>query len=152
MNATISGTSVASDGTRHSLSFPLFFGGDRRSQARDPTCTVGSGCSCVIFCSQALGSRRPVDSMLMMCKVSVSASRLVLVRALRHVRGDAHASYYSWPRVPLRAVQGQWADEDTLPSALQGQYTPDQLQLLCLSQVHLFTPRHPDRMQAREVS
>ncbi len=34
MNVTISGTSVASDGTRHSLSFPLFFGGDRRSQAR----------------------------------------------------------------------------------------------------------------------
>jgi hypothetical protein len=52
MNATISGTSVASDGTRHSLSFPLFFGGDRRSQARGihhevlhvPYCSPASLC------------------------------------------------------------------------------------------------------------
>ena len=32
-------------------------------------------------------------------------------------------------------MQGQWADGDHLPGPLQGQYTPDQLQLLCLSQV-----------------
>ena len=36
-------------------------------------------------------------------------------------------------------MQGQWADGDHLPGTLQGQYTPDQLQLLCLSQV----PKRP---------
>ena len=44
------------------------------------------------------------------------------------------------------AVQGQWADEDSLPSALQGQYTPDQLQLLCLSQVSCYALRNNDTM------
>ena len=108
MNATISGTSVASDGTRHSLSFPLFLGGDRRSQARSQTLTIP--CTCP-----------PAFSLMK------SISRT----AVRHVT-DVLTDLATTGSV---ALQGQWADEDKLPGGLQGQYTPDQLQLLCLSQV-----------------
>ncbi len=45
------------------------------------------------------------------------------------------------------AMQGQWADGDHLPGTLQGQYTPDQLQLLCLSQV----PQRPHVPQSRPL-
>ena len=62
MNATISGSRADAAGVRHSVSFPLFQGGDRRSQS-------------------------------------------------------------------------DWADDKHLPLALMGQYTADQVQLLCLSRV-----------------
>ncbi len=44
-------------------------------------------------------------------------------------------------------MQGQWADGDHLPGTLQGQYTPDQLQLLCLSQV----PQSPHVLKSRSL-